>query len=194
ADVEVAGGRVDQADVVLGVAGRVVRGEAAAGAQVDLAGLAHRADPAGVGGAHLAEEHVQLVAPDHPGRAHQPGGVGEVPGAALVHHDLGPGEHPGDVADAAGVVEVDVGDDDGGQVGGADAEGGQAVPEHLGRAGGADLHHAGPLGADQVAGGDARVAGHPGVDGEHLVAQCGDALLGGAARVHGTESSPPGRG
>ena len=43
-------------------------------------------------------------------------------GALLVHVDGGVGEGVSDVAHSAGVVEVDVGDDDAGQVVGGDPE------------------------------------------------------------------------
>ena len=44
--------------------------------------------------------------------AYQPRRIDEVAGALLVHVHRGVGERPGHVADAAGVVEMDVGDCD----------------------------------------------------------------------------------
>ena len=89
----------------------------------DLLAVVEDVDPLGSGGVEPAVERVEQVAVDHGRRAHEPGGIGEVAGAALVHVDGGVRERPGHVADAAGVVEVDVGDDDAGQVVGADPEG-----------------------------------------------------------------------
>ncbi len=54
-------------------------------------------------------------------------GSSEVAGAPLVHHHGGVGERRGHVADAAGVVEMDVRDDDPAQVGGSEAGCGERI-------------------------------------------------------------------
>ena len=56
------------------------------------------------------------------------------------------GKRTGDVADAPGVVEVDVGDDHAGQVAGVDAELRQRGQQHLDRALAARLDENRPLG------------------------------------------------
>src|SRR5690606_22902432 len=121
-DVEVAGLGVDQPDVVLGVAGGVVRLQAPPAAQVDCAGVLDGPDARRVRRLQLAEQRVEGVPVHHAGAAHQPRRVGQVPGALLVDDDLRLRIHAGDVADAARVVEVDVRDHHGGEVVGADAE------------------------------------------------------------------------
>ena len=57
-----------------------------------------------------------------------------MPGALLVHVDLRPGKGAGDVADAAGVVEVDVGDATPASSSATDPELGQRGQQHLDRA------------------------------------------------------------
>jgi hypothetical protein len=105
-----------------------------------------------------------------------------------VDHDLGLREHRGDVPGPAGVVQVDVGDHDGGQIPRADAQAGECVPDHRRRRRGARLDEARPLRPDQVAGGDLVVAGHPGVDFEHVIPERPDAAVAVRAAfclVHG---------
>jgi hypothetical protein len=98
-----------------------------------------------------------------------------------VDHDLGFREHRGDVSHPAGVVKVNMGDHDSGQVPRPDAQAGECVPDHRCRRRGARLDQARPLRPDQVPGGDLVVAGHPGVDLEHLMPERGDAIGGRAA-------------
>ena len=152
---------------------------------------------AGVG-LHGAEQPVQRVPVHLPGAGHQPGRVGQVPGAALVHDDLRARVHRGDVAGAARVVQVDVRHHHRGQVGRAEAERGQRVADHRRRRGGARLHQARPVAADQVAGRDARVAGHPGIDLVHIMPKIGNprGLRSALGRVHATmvPDSAGGRG
>ena len=130
ADVQVSGIGVDEADVVLGVAGGVVAVQAPAAAEVDGSDVVECHDPVGGNGSEHAEKPVERGAIDHPGAGHQPAGVGKVPRAPLVHDDLGRREHRGDVAGPARVVQVNMGDHDGGQVVGADPEPGQCVTDH----------------------------------------------------------------
>ena len=87
-------------------------------------------------------------------RVRRAGRVDEVAGALLVDVDGGVGKGAGHVADAAGVVEVDVGDGDAGQVVGADAEVVERGEQrrHRRLAARLDQHRRRPL--DQVAGGD----------------------------------------
>jgi hypothetical protein len=186
--VQVAAGRVDEADVMLGVAGGVVTVQPPAAAEVDRAPLLHRPDAPGRGGCQHAEQRVQLAAVDAARAVHQPARIGQVPGPPLMDHDLGGRVHRGDVPHSAGVVQVDVGDHDGGQVPGADAQARERVADHRRRRRGARLDQARPLRPDQVAGGDLVVAGHPGVDLEHLVPEGPDTVIAGGAPfclVHG---------
>ena len=104
----------------------------------------------GGNGSEHAEKPVERVAVDQPGAGHEPAGVGEVPRAPLVHDDLGRREHRGDVAGPARVVEVNMGDHDGGQVVGADPEPGQCVTDHRRGRRGPGFHQARPVGPDQV--------------------------------------------
>jgi hypothetical protein len=61
----------------------------------------------------LAPEAAHVLAVEAPGARQQLGGVDEVRGAALVHVDLDIGPAPQQGAGAAGVVEVDVGEQNG---------------------------------------------------------------------------------
>ena len=114
---EDAGGRVVQSDVVLGVA-RASRRPPAPGP--GRPGSPRRRP--GRGGARPGSARVarrgSRAAARRRGRPSSTsrGRVGQVAGSLLVHVDGGPGEGAGHVADPAGVVEVDVGDDHSGQV------------------------------------------------------------------------------
>ena len=85
-------------------------------------------------------------------------------GALLVHVHRGVGERPGDVADAAGVIEMDVRDGDSGERVGRDVQFRQCGEQRVdgGLAAGLDQHGFGPL--DQVAGGDVVPAAEQRVD------------------------------
>src|SRR5262249_25982595 len=73
-----------------------------------------------------------------------------------------------------------------GQVPWPDAHAGECVPDHRRRRRGTRLDQARPLRPDQVARGDLVMAGHPGVDLEHLVPERGHAVGGGAPSLaHG---------
>ena len=111
-----------------------------------------------------AVERVEQVAVDHRRAVDEPVRVDEVAGALLVHVDGRVGKRAGDVADAAGVVEVDVGDGDAGEVGRRDVELGQRVEQRVdgGLAAGLDQHRLGAL--DQVAGRDVVPAAEQRVD------------------------------
>ena len=98
--------------MVLGVPGRVVTRQRPPAAQIDRPRLVDRTDPLGWRRQQLAEQLVQLVAVDHPRAGHQPGRVGEVPGAAFMHDDLRARVRLRQVADSAGVIEMDVRDHD----------------------------------------------------------------------------------
>jgi len=65
-----------------------------------------------------------------------------MPGAAFMHHNIGAGEHRSDVADPAGVVQVNVRDHNGGEVTRAYAEAGERIPDDRGRRRCAGLHQA----------------------------------------------------
>ena len=123
---------VVQAEVVLGVPGRVDAGERPARADPDLLAVTQDAHPVGGRRRQPAVERVEQVAVDEGGRADQAVGVHQVASPLLVDEHRRPGEGRGDVADAARVVEVDVGHDDGGQVGGAETRGRPARPGRSG--------------------------------------------------------------
>jgi hypothetical protein len=150
--------------------------QAAAAAEVDRAGLLHGADPLRRRRRQCAKQLVQPVTPGHLRAGHQQFRVGEVRRAALVHHHLSTGEHLGDVADPARVIQVDVGDDHCRQVGRAGAKASQRVPDNGSRRRGPGLHQAGPVRADQVASGDPVVAGHEGVDLVDIMTEVRDGL------------------
>ncbi len=145
AHVQVAAHRVDQTHVMLGVPGRVVALQLSPASQVDHARALDRANPVGRGRRERAEEGIEFVAVHHSRAGHEPGRIGQMPGAQFVHDDLSAGEHPGDIADAAGVVQVDVRDHDRGEVVRADAERGQGIPDHRSRGRGAGLDEARPV-------------------------------------------------
>ena len=162
---------VVQGKVVLGVAGRVDAGQRAPGPDRDLLAVGQHANPIGGCGRQAAVEAVQQLAVDHRRRPHQPFRIHQMPGALLVHVHGRFRERGGDVAHATGVVEVDVGDDDAGQVIGGHAEVGQ-LGQHGGeRALTAGLDEA-RLGAlDQVARRHLTPSTQPGVDLDHARSQ-----------------------
>ena len=84
-------------------------------------------DAGGVGRREAAVERVEEVAVDEGGAVDELGGVDEVAGALLVDVHGGLREGGGHVAHPAGVVEVDVGDGDAGQVVGGDASSSSAA-------------------------------------------------------------------
>ena len=176
ADEEQAAERVVQAEVVLGVTRGVDRGEDPAGADDELLAVLQHVDSGRLGGGQPAVEGVEQVAVDHGRGVDQPGRVDQVAGPLLVDVDGGLREGPGHVAHAAGVVEVDVGDHDVGQVVGRDAEVVQGGEQggHRGLAAGLDQHRLGAV--DQVPGGDPLPAPEEGVD---LVDAVGDQLRHG---------------
>ena len=61
-------------------------------------------------GEHLAPQPVHLLAVQAARAVHEPAGVDQVPGAALVHPYLEAGKARGERARRAGVVEVDMGE------------------------------------------------------------------------------------
>jgi hypothetical protein len=109
-----------------------VRGQRAAAAEVDDAFVGHRPDPYGIGGLEFAEQAVEAGAVHHAGASHQPGRLGEVSRPLLVYDDLGLGVEVGHVPDSTGVVEVNMRNDHGGQIGGADAEVRQCIADDRG--------------------------------------------------------------
>ena len=93
--------------------------------------------------------------PVHLGRrADQPPGVDQVSGTLLVDVDGGVRERAGHVADAAGVVEVDVGDRDGRQVSGGHTEAVEGAEERVDRRAAPGLDQRRLVTVHEVAGGD----------------------------------------
>ncbi len=158
------------------VAGVVEGVEAPAVPEVDRADVAEHHQALLWNREEVAEQSVHVVAEDPVRAGHELAGIGEVTSASLVHDDLRVREGCGDVADSAGVVEVDVRDDDGGEVGRVDAELGEGADDEIRGARRAGLDEAGPAAPDQVAGRDALVAAHAGVDVEDVAAQVLDDL------------------
>ena len=76
ADVQVPGVGVDQADVMLGVAGGVVAVQAPAAAEIDSARVVQGHDALGGHRGEHAEEPFERPAVDHPGAGHEPARVG----------------------------------------------------------------------------------------------------------------------
>ena len=111
-----------RAEVVLGVARRVDGGEHPVGTDASSSPSSSTWTRAASVGVEPPVERVEQVAVDHGRGVDEAAGVDQVAGALLVDVDGGLGEGPGHVAHAAGVVEVDVGDHDVGQVVGGDAE------------------------------------------------------------------------
>jgi hypothetical protein len=178
---------VVQAEVVLGVPGRVDAGQRPARADPDLLAVTQHAHPVGGRRRQPAVERVEQVAVDEGGRADQAVGVHQVASPLLVDEHRRPGEGRGDVADAARVVEVDVGHDDGGQVCGAETEGVQLGQDGRQRALAARLPQAGLGPLDEVPRGDLAPSAEQGVD---LHDPGGDA---GAHRGQAGASPPPHR-
>jgi fructose-1,6-bisphosphatase/sedoheptulose 1,7-bisphosphatase-like protein len=98
-----------------------------------------------------------------------------------VHDDLGPWKRGGEIAHSSGVVEMDMGDDDGREVIGADAERVEGVHNLPRGSRGTGLDEARTLAADEIARGDAVIAAHLGVDEPDLVAEVDRANV---LRVH----------
>ena len=163
--------------MVPGVSGGVVAVQPPAVAEVHHAGVVQGPDPVGGNRREPAEQPVKRVPEGHLGARHEQARIGEMGRAPLVDDDLGPWVGGGDVAGAAGVVQVDVRDHHGRQVAGPDPERGQCPPHDRGRRGGPGLDQARTAAPDQVPGGDSRVPGHPGVDLEDLVTEIGDVRL-----------------
>ena len=86
-----------------------------------------------------------------------------------MHVDGGPRKGASYVTDAAGVVEMDVGDDHSGQFVGGDAETGQLVEEHGHRALASGLDEDGCVTLEQVAGGHLLPAPEQCVDLDHPI-------------------------
>ncbi len=170
--------RVVQPDVVFGVARRVDGGQGAARADLYLLAVVEHVQPLGRGGVEPPVERVEQRAVDEGGGVDEAGGVGQVPGPLLVHVDAGRREGAGHVTDAAGVVEVDVGDGHPGQLGWPHPDLGQRRQQHghRGLASRLDQHRRRAL--NEVAGGDVLPAAQQGVDLE-------DALGDGPRRRHG---------
>ena len=130
----IAAPRVVQPEVVLGMARRVDGHQHPVGSTPDLLAVVEHVDALGRGGIEAAVEGVEQRPVDAGGRVDQPGRVGQMASPLGVHVDGGRGEGPGHVAHPAGMVEMDVGDDDSGELVRAHAEGGQLVEEHRHRA------------------------------------------------------------
>ena len=145
-------GDVSQADhmVVAGVPRRVHghEGQAAGG---DRVAIVQGVDAIGGRGEHLPPKGVHLVAVDAGGAGQQAGGIDQVGCADVV--DVDGYALLGEPARGAGVVEVDVGDDDGLQVAGLQVALAQMVYEGVpcGAGAGFDQDHAGRS-FDQVCG------------------------------------------
>ena len=150
--------------VVLGVPRRLDQGELVAATEVDPLPVARGQDPRGVDGEHPPVEGVEELAVDPPGAVDETGGVDEVGGALLVDDHGRRGEVGGEIADRTGVVEVDVGEDDPGEIVGTHAEIVEAAAHRLGARPGPGLDEGGPRTLDEEAGGEAVLTPEQGVD------------------------------
>ena len=174
--------------MVAGVAGGVERLEPPTAAEVDGVAVGEGAHARRVGGEQAPEQLVEHRS-EHPGSAcQQAARVDEVAGAGRVHDHLRPGECRGQVADAAGVVEVDVRDHDRGEVVRPDAQGLERADHLVGRRGRARLDERRTLASDQVAGGDPVVPAHPGVDEPDVVPEVDRFRGAGRVLVHSCSS------
>ena len=158
---------VVQADVVLGVSGRVDRDEGAPGLDRNLLPVRQHVQALRRRGVDATVERVEQRSVDARGGVDQARGIGQVTRPLLVHVDRGGGEGPGHVADAARMVEVDVGDRHSGQLRGTDPDLAQRGEQHRHRAlaAGLDQHRCRTL--YEVARGNPLPASEHGVDLEH---------------------------
>jgi len=141
-------------------------------AKVDRPGIAERYQPFGWHGAKVPEEPIHVDTEDPMGAGEESARIGKVARTSLMDDDLRLREGCGDITDAAGMVQVDVRDDDCRQVIGADAELVEPSDDHAGRTGCARLNQTRTTAADDVARGDALVSPHPRIEMEDLVPQC----------------------
>ena len=180
---EQAAERVVQAEVVLGVPRGVDGREDPSGTDDQLVAVLEHVDPGGFGRRQAPVQRVEEVPVDHGRRVDQSARVDQVAGPLLVDVDRGLREGEGHVAHPAGVVEVDVGDHDVGQVLGLEAQPVQRREQggHRGLATGLDQGRLRSL--EQIPGGDPLPAPQQGVDLEHVLRD---------ARGHNGTMSHPG--
>ena len=103
-----AGGAVVQGQVVFGMAGRMYGGQGAAMTDLDLLAVLQRPDPLRLGRRHTAVQRVESGAVHRGRRQDQAARVHQVACPPRMDVNSGVREGPGHVADAAGVVEMDV--------------------------------------------------------------------------------------
>jgi hypothetical protein len=81
-------------------------------ADIDFLTVVQSSHARGVGRLQSAVQRIERIAVDRRSRSNETAGVSEVPRTSWVDQDGRLGERSGDVADAACVVQVDVGNDD----------------------------------------------------------------------------------
>ena len=156
-----------QPDVVFGVPGRVHRDKGASRAHLYLLAVGEHVEAFGRRGVESAVEGVEQRPVDACCGVDEPGRIGQVPRPLLVHVDRGRGKGAGHVADAACMVEMDVGDRHPGQFPGTDTDLAQGGEQDRDRrlASGLDEHRCRPF--DQVPGRHLLPTTEHGVDLEH---------------------------
>ena len=164
ADQQGAGVLVEHRVMVLGVSRRIDQTEMASPAEVDAVAVGGGHQPVLGHREHATVESVEKRPVDQRGAVDQPGRVGEMAGAALVHHHGGLGEGTGEVTDRAGVIEVDVGEHQPAQVGAADAGGFESGDNRVGAAPRAGLDQRGLRSVDQESRGDTAPSPDQGVE------------------------------
>ena len=156
-----------QSDVVLGVSRRVHGHEAASRAHLNLLAVVQDMEALSGRRVEAPVEGIEQRAVDAGGGIDQACGVRQVAGALLVDIDRGGGKGAGDIADATGVVQVNVRHRDAGQLRRTHPDLLQRSEQHRYRrlAPRLDQHRRRPF--DQVAGGHPLPAAEHGVDLEH---------------------------
>ncbi len=162
--------RVVVDDVVLGMPGGVKHIEATATSQIDHVIIVHDEQTIFGDRLHWPPQALHaLLAVDPSGRCQKPRGIDQVGGPEAMHADSGTGKPTGQVTGTPGVIEVDVGHDDGGQV--VDAERVEPVEKVLERGRWTTLDEGGIRGVEQVAGKTLRLTVHTPVDEIQIVAE-----------------------
>ena len=133
-----------------GVTMGVEEAEPVASAQVQLVPGARDHQPSGGHRLGNAIVGLQVLAEDHSGAGDQPARIDQVARPALMHHDLRVRQMPQEGPGAAGVVQVDVRDDDVGDVARRDAQVGQRLQPDGDAPAGARFHDRGPGRRDQI--------------------------------------------
>lgn len=144
-------------------------------AEVDTADLTQGHDPVSGRGLEVTEELIHDGAEDPMGTGDESRRIHEMSRALLVDDHLRPREGSGDIANAAGVVKMDVGDHHGAQVIRPDPQLPEGFHDGRGAEGCARLNETWTIRSDEVPRRNAGVSPHEGVDLEDVIVQRRDA-------------------